>query len=438
MKAAELNIQGPDNARFRYVTRFIFSDCLDIPYYILASDELPRPGCPILNYSTSKMEGAVNIYSCGLLNETGIREINPDFCRKKLRPFVFPAPDGFDLPLDLFGAVFFMISRYEEYLPFKPDRFGRFEAEQSFAGRHDFCEEPVVDQWIMLLEKVLLCTFPDLHIPSRTFRYLSTFDVDSPWAYLNKSWLRATRGIIGAAVKMDADEIVQRMEVLGGKIKDPYDTYDYIEEMESQYGFRSVFFLLSGNKGRYDINYALETMAFRNLIRRLSKGRTVGIHPSYHSNHHEKKLKPEFERFSQIFGKQPYISRQHYLMLQLPETYKRLEGLGIQEDYSMGFASYPGFRAGTCTPFRFYDLPGESERNLTIVPFAVMDVTLRQYLRHTPEEALYRIEQLIEKVKAVNGTFTSVWHNESLSDYGVWKGWRNVFEGMVKRVMDSD
>ena len=31
-------------------------------------------------------------------------------------------------------------------------------------------------------------------------------------------------------------------------------------------------------------------------------------------------------------------------------------------------------------------------------------------------------------VKKVNGEFTSVWHNESLSNLDRWKGWREVFE----------
>ena len=35
---------------------------------------------------------------------------------------------------------------------------------------------------------------------------------------------------------------------------------------------------------------------------------------------------------------------------------------------------------------------------------------------------------LKDEVKKVKGQFTSIWHNESLSDKDVWKGWRRVFE----------
>ena len=85
-------------------------------------------------------------------------------------------------------------------------------------------------------------------------------------------------------------------------------------------------------------------------------------------------------------------------------------------------------------PFRFYDLMDECETQLLIHPFILMDVTLRQYLGLNPGEAIIRINRLVEKVKAVNGIFTSLWHNESLSEQGVWRGWRRVFESMIEKV----
>ena len=56
----------------------------------------------------------------------------------------------------------------------------------------------------------------------------------------------------------------------------------------------------------------------------------------------------------------------------------------------------------------------------------------RQYLRLNPDEAIEKIREIMDKVKKVNGTFISLWHNESLSDKGVWQGWRKVFEEVVR------
>jgi hypothetical protein len=43
---------------------------------------------------------------------------------------------------------------------------------------------------------------------------------------------------------------------------------------------------------------------------------------------------------------------------------------------------------------------------------------------------------VVEKVKAVNGTFIGLWHNETLTDNGIWAGWRDVFLHMVKEASE--
>jgi hypothetical protein len=174
------------------------------------------------------------------------------------------------------------------------------------------------------------------------------------------------------------------------------------------------------------------------LLDNLKSERTIGIHPSFASNFNAGLKKHEFARFSGLLGKRPEISRQHFLMLKFPYTYRELIEQGIREDFSMGYASRAGFRAGTCAPFRFYDLPRELETDLVVYPFAFMDVTLQQYLSVSPEEALDHVMDILDKIKKVHVTCVSLWHNESLSEQGRWKGWRRVFEEMVKRVTSDE
>ena len=134
----------------------------------------------------------------------------------------------------------------------------------------------------------------------------------------------------------------------------------------------------------------------------------------------------------QITEKKIDASRQHFLKLHLPQTYLQLIKVGINHDYSMGYASQVGFRAGTCTSFFWYDLQLEKQAHLKIHPFAVMDVTLQQYLKLNPEQAITQIDELLSSVKLVDGTFCSLWHNESLSESGRWKGWKAVYDEMLK------
>jgi hypothetical protein len=386
----------------------------------------------LINYSENPIDGAFNVFANGLLHETEIGQPNPGVFKRQEQTMLFPAPPGFDLPFDLFSAAFYLLSRYEEYLPFKPDRYGRFEADQSLAFRNNFLEEPVIDQWLEMLKTALQIKYPELNFPRQQFRYVSTIDVDNPWAFLHKGPWRTAGGLFKNIITLNAPELSLRINVLRGKSPDPFDTFAYIGQTENNYGFRSLFFFLSGNQGHNDTNFALNTNHFQLLLDRLKTDRTIGIHPSCKSNRSDNLLRFEFERFTRLLGNKPEISRQHFLMLKLPYTYRRIIKFGIKEDYSMGYASCTGFRAGTSMPFGFYDLLNEHETSLLIHPFVVMDVTLRHYLCLDTAEAINRINRLIKKVKAVNGIFTSLWHNESLSEQGVWQGWRQVFEGMVE------
>jgi hypothetical protein len=54
----------------------------------------------------------------------------------------------------------------------------------------------------------------------------------------------------------------------------------------------------------------------------------------------------------------------------------------------------------------------------------------------TPTDALDVIKGLIDEVKQVNGTFISLWHNESLSDRLRWKGWRKLYEQMLELAVE--
>jgi len=437
-KSCEIVVIAPVTPRIKYIVRFLFSTCLGIRYKLIAPDEETLGSYPcVVNYSTVILNGAVNIFSTGLLEESEIKPLQPDVFKQEKHFYLFPAPEEFDLSFDIFSAAFYMVSRYEEYLPFQPDQYGRFEADQSLAWRHGFCSEPVVDQWTGLLKQLLVERFSCIVIPERKFRYLSTIDIDSPWAYKHRGWLRTRLKKIKAMLMFDRTGLRFMHEVLEGKRPDPYETYAHIHEIETRYHFRSIYFLLSGNKSRYDVNYALGTIPFGALVTQLKDRGTVGIHPSFRSNRNRALLAAEYERLSGILGHRTHISRQHFLILKFPETYQRLMELDIHEDYSMGYASYPGFRAGTSLPFRFYDLSCEVETKLMVHPFIMMDVTLMKYLGLKPDKALEKIRILVDKVKEVNGIFISLWHNNALSETGVWKGWRRVFEEMA-RMVNSD
>ncbi len=176
---------------------------------------------------------------------------------------------------------------------------------------------------------------------------------------------------------------------------------------------------------------------FRSAIRELSKTASIGIHPSYHSRYDFRIVDEEIHLLSNLLNIPINSSRQHYLKMRLPNTYKSLLSLGIANEYTMGFASMPGFRAGTSRSFRFYDIKHEQTTFLRVHPFCVMDATFKTYLNYSEEQAYLCISEIIDSIKKVNGVFTPLWHNESMSGYGVWEGWSNLYERMLSKAMNK-
>jgi len=214
--------------------------------------------------------------------------------------------------------------------------------------------------------------------------------------------------------------------------KDPFDTFEQFLTTRKKQQIKTIFFFLIGDYTTFDTNVSASKTKYRLLIKEMLDYASVGLHPSYFTMNNASLLKKEKKRLEGIINMPIQRSRQHYLRLSLPETYQNLIDLEIEEDYSMGYASNVGFRASTCTPFYFYDLDFEIQTPLKIFPFALMDTTLNDYMKLTPRQSLGKIRDLKNEVKAVDGTFITLFHNESLSDYLRWKGWKRLFDSMIK------
>ena len=225
--------------------------------------------------------------------------------------------------------------------------------------------------------------------------------------------------------------IKKRIDVLLGNQKDPYDTYNYQLNIIKKYKLDCFYFILLGNYGLNDKNVLVTSRKFKLLIKHLADYAKIGLHPSFNSNSNYNLLKTEQERLLEITKTAVNHSRQHFLQLSFPSTYRNLIDLDIFNDYTMGYAELPGFRASICNPYYFYDLELEKQTPLRIHPFAIMDATYRYYLKVSPEESLNSMKNIINQVKNVNGTLITVWHNETWSDYKEWKGWKLLFKNMV-------
>lgn len=393
-------------------------------------DYFEKSTLPKINYSNQKLNTGVYFQASSLLFETGIKEQLISVFKHNELPCFFSVGKESSLPFDIFAASFYLVSRYEEYLPQIRDEHDRFTAKESLAFQHNFLEIPLVNIWANEIQGILKKEYPNLYCPQLSFNYITTIDIDNAYAYKHKGFLRISAGLIKSF--LNRTDFKQRLKVLLNKIQDPYDTFNYQFEIHKKHNIQPIYFFLLGDYALNDKNIPVRNKKFQSLIKSLSDYYEVGIHPSYSSNNDLKKLTKEINRLKDITHKNITKSRQHFLKLVLPDTYRNLIDNDIQEDYTMGYATMPGFRASLCSPFYFYDLDTESETTLKIYPFAVMEATFQYYLHLSAEDTLNKILEIMQTVKKVNGTFISTWHNESLSeDISIWKGWKNVYESML-------
>lgn len=425
--------------RLTYIFKHIFARILNIPVSLTTKIEDFKAYDGLkFSYTKQPLGDELFVKSNDFLFSQGIDYIDITVFNWDGVPGFFYAAAPSAIPFDIFAASFYLVSRYEEYLPHVKDKFERFPAEESLAYQHKFLEKPIVDIWAFKFKNILLKRFPEEKLVSeknkRNFKFVSTIDVDIAYSFKNKGFIR-TIGIVSLdLIQFKIKDIWNRFLVIFNFKQDPFDTYDALLSLQKEYNVPTIFFFLLSEYTTYDKNISAGNLKYKLLIKNVADYAKVGIHPSYFTMKNDQKLKKEKTRLEQIVNFPVTKSRHHYLRIELPETYQNLVDLEITEDYSMGYADHFGFRAGTCTPFYFYDLDFEIQTPLKVFPFAVMDGTLKDYLNFTTKKSFDTFLNLAEEVKQVNGLFITVFHNESVSGSGRWRGWDKLYENLLKEL----
>ncbi len=413
--------------RLRYIADLILNDILGLSWEIV-TDKRKLGKSPVINYSDDNIAGSVRISPVPLLFETGIKDQSIEVSEWKSLPVFFRSPDDTDFPFDVFSASFYLVTRYEEYLDFDPDEHGRFRGSASLAYRSGFLGIPVIDLWARELAIALVRKYQTLAFKRSTYRHMVTVDLDEPFAHAVKS----LAGKFGDFIHDFTSRPSRHADVRIKGERDPYDVFDYIMESIGKNGSEGEFFLPAGNRSEFDRNPSWKSDEYRNLAVRIADRFPSGIHPSYKACRSLPVLRTEAVRLRKILDRPVSSARFHYLRISLPQSYRNLSYEGFTEDFSMGFHDEPGFRAGIARPFMFYDIPEDRMTSLKIFPFQVMDITLMDYKKLTPDKARETISNIISQTRRVGGFFISIWHNTSLLDNGDYRPWREVFEYMLR------
>lgn len=344
-----------------------------------------------------------------------------------------------DLSFDIFAAAFYLLSRYEEYLPFKKDEYSRYAVENSLAFQNNFLELPLIDIWKKALQDKIHSKFPHIIFPKIEAKYIPTFDIDIAYSYLGKSFFRNIGGAFKDLLNGKSNQIKSRISVLLGKEQDPFDTYDLIEEELKKLNSTAIFFFpIARNVQGYDKNILPQKAILQNLIRKTFANHLIGMHPSWHSGDNQKELIWEKKYLEFIISTPITKSRQHYIRMLLPEKYQQLINLNIQEDYSMGYGSRNGFRASTAYPFYWFDLSKNQITDLKIFPFCFMDANSFYEQHFSATQMLEEFKNYWFTIQQYGGNFISIMHNNFLSKQAPFGEYRHAILQLWKEMQHKE
>jgi hypothetical protein len=421
--------------RLHYISGFIGKELIGQPVTVTDNRlEFENYIGPKINYSAERITNSEYwIVPHSLLFENTIQPQSID-CFEVNGNKAFFKTTG-DFPFDIFSAAFYLLSRYEEYLSHEKDEYGRYDYKSSLAYHEGFLNQPLVNKWIEELRKTIRIKFANLQLPTPNFTFLPTYDIDEAYAFLHKPLWRRLGGAVKDLLKGEFRNIAFRKNVLQGKKKDPYDSYEWMNSLHEKFSLRPVYFFLLAEKTRgYDKNNPPNHPAIKGLIKQHALQYSIGIHPSWHSGDEESLLWKEKKYLEEVSGVPVTKSRQHYIRFTMPGTFRKLISAGITEDYSMGYGSINGFRASVASPFCWYDLEKEEKTTLQLFPFCYMDANSFYEQKYTAEEALDEMLHYYKEVKNVNGLLITLWHNNFLGGDSKNKHWRAMYVRFIKEL----
>jgi hypothetical protein len=415
--------------RLQYICKFIFEEMMGTAYSItLHRRSFEDHDGPKINYTENNFsEDDFHLIPHTLLFE---ENITPQliYCTGEKEKKIFFKIRQCDHSFDILAATFFLISRYEEYLPHTKDVYGRFAHENSAAFKNGFLNIPLVNFWVIEFAEKLKSKFPALIFKQSKFSFLPTYDIDMAWSYKEKGLVRN----LGGFLKRPS---LERVTTLLGIKDDPFYSFKFLDDLHILNNLKPLyFFLVAKETGVYDKNILPSNIKMHELINRTAAKYQIGLHPSWKSNDDDNILKEEKKIMEEISSVSINSSRQHYIKFELPQTFKRLLSAGITNDYSVGYGSINGFRASVASSFNWYDLSTEKITSLRIHPFCFMDANSFYEQRQSAENSYHELMHYFLICKKINGDFITIFHNNFLGTDKKFKGWKNLYTKFISQV----
>ena len=412
--------------RLTYIFRQIFVRILELPVSFTCTIEkfISHSG-PKLSYTKQPLGNEFFIKSHELLFQQGIQEIEFEIEKWKGLPAFFKTGSESRLPYDVFAASFYLISRYEEYLPHIKDELGSYTPYQSLAYKNSFLEKPIVDLWAGRLKDHLNSFFPDLsNVSWKKPKFLPIISVVNPFLYKKKSLLFHLSDFLSFVWKLDFFLIAEQLLVLFGLKKDPYDNFDELEKLFKKFKIYPQYFFLFTKNPNFERGLSIYKTAYRELIKHVSDYNKVSLLVSYEAQNDPSTLAKERKILKKLIHQKILSVRFNYGLFSSAKAYYGLISEELEEDYSMGYNDVIGYRASTAVPFYFYDLNNDLQTSLKINPVVATEEGMRKFSDH---RAFKKLEEMYEGLSTRSSFHIISVSNSILTKDKIKKSWRDQF-----------
>jgi len=224
----------------------------------------------------------------------------------------------------------------------------------------------------------------------------------------------------------------------------PYWQFEEVMEIEADLGVRSAFYFLNEQSlfrdrpprewaypeswKLYAGRYSVDDPAVVDAIRTLDDGGwEVGLHGSYESFRDRERLRYEKETLEGILGHEVVGGRQHYLNLDVPDTWRHHSAIGLQYDTSLGSSTEFGFRNG-------YDVKRPFDDDFVVFPLTIMENALPDPGENF-DRAWEGCRRLLEEAADNGATMTILWHPNKFNERD-FPGYRTLYRRMIEHAQE--
>lgn len=402
---------------------------IDISFTSAVEDFIKHSG-PKITYTKQPLQNEFFIRSNSLLFEQGINDVEIKIEDWDGLPCFFDAGERSNIPFDIFAASFYLISRYEEYLPHVKDELGRFPVKESLAYQNSFLQRPLIDLWAKKFLATLMERFPEIEQKRKGYQFTSIINVTTSHCFAYRGVIRTIGGVLLDISKFKFLRLFKRITVWINPKKDPYNNFTFLMNLHKEIKCKTMFFFQFADYSKHDKNVSIHKNKFRYLIKSVADYSIVSLSASHSSSLSNTILKEEKSRLASLINRPVRYSRMRYNRVNIPKTYQDLVETEFTDDYTMGYTHEMGFRAGTCTPFYFYDINLEVQQPIKVHPFAVCDYSFLKFKKQ--RQVFEKLDFMYREIKEVQGNFNFVFSNELLGSSNRLK-WLDLYKAILKR-----